>query len=109
MMATMTQNSTMFKSVAPQFATYVSNLLPCASMFIKPAGVKSSAYGIFEAAVLIHAAMEIPPNWQLDMMTATDWEDIDVTLVPLYQTLSEPGLSWVQSKIIDDNSDDDQC
>jgi len=77
-MGVMSRNKTAF----PLFAQYVSNLLPCAVPFLKPEGNNCSSFGLYEANVLIHAAMEIPPQMQWDLMAANDWADINVTLIP---------------------------
>lgn len=75
------------------FAAYVADLLPCAAPFVKPAGINSSAFNIYDAAVLSHAAMEVPIPYQMDIIAGNDWWDIDVTLVPLAEGLKEPGLT----------------
>jgi len=66
----------------PLFAQYVSNLLPCAVPFLKPESNNCSSFGLYEANVLIHAAMEVPPPMQLAFLAANDWSDINVTLIP---------------------------
>jgi len=83
----------------PLFAQYVSNLLPCAVPFLKPESNNCSSFGLYEANVLIHAAMEVPPPMQLAFLAANDWSDINVTLIPFSGSVKHRRTGRRRSKL----------